>query len=466
MQRRDWINMAAITLLVALALWIDLASPNLAFWRKVPENAAPDQVQNIRSTTLRQGLDLQGGMQVILEAEGDPSTITKESVDTAANIVSDRVNGLGVSEAVVQRQGTNRIVVELPGVTDPQQALSTIQGVGLLEFVDTGEVLPDGTTISTTYGLTPEQIAAITDTTVYKTVVTGNDLVPSEIGVATDNLGSPMVALGFNAAGSKAFADWTRANIGKPLAIVLDKKIITSPNVRDAITDGKASISGGSIDRAEAQRIALLLRYGALPVRLNVVENRTVGPTLGQDSVNKSVVAGVIGLATVLIFMTFYYRLPGLLASIALCIYTALIFAIYKLVPVTLTLPGIAGLLLSVGMAVDANVLIFERMKEELRAGKSLRAAIDAGFDRAWTSIWDSNLSTLLTAFILYLFGRSLGASIVKGFAITLAIGVVVSMFSAITVTRTLLRFIYSVGGSWMERRGSLLLGLSTTERS
>jgi protein-export membrane protein SecD len=465
-QRRDWISMAAIILLVAFALWIDLASPALAFWRSIPKDATAEQVQNIRSTRLRQGLDLQGGMQVILEAEGDPSTVDKEGVDTAANIISDRVNGLGVSEAVVQRQGENRIVVELPGVADPQQALSAMQGVGLLEFVETGIVLADGTAISTTYGLTPEQIAAITNTTVYRTVVTGNDLVSSEIGVGTDKIGNPMVALAFNAQGTRAFAEWTRVNVGNPLAIVLDKRVVTSPNVADVISDGRASISGAGIDRAEAQRIAVLLRYGALPVRLNVVENRTVGPTLGQDSVNKSVVAGIIGLSTVLIFMTLYYRLPGLLASVALCIYTALIFAIYKLVPVTLTLPGIAGLLLSVGMAVDANVLIFERMKEELRAGKSLRAAIDAGFDRAWTSIWDSNLSTLLTAFILYLFGRSLGASIVKGFAITLAIGVVVSMFSAITVTRTLLRFIYSVAGSWMERHGSLLLGISATERS
>jgi len=195
------------------------------------------------------------------------------------------------------------------------------------------------------------------------------------------------------------------------------------------------------------------------------VENRTVGPTLGQDSVNRSVIAGIIGLCTVLVFMTLYYRLPGVVASVALCIYTLLIFALYRLIPVTLTLPGIAGLLLSIGMAVDANILIFERMKEELRAGKSLRTGIEAGFDRAWTSIWDSNLSTLLTCAILYAFGSSLGASIVKGFAITLFFGVIVSMFSAITVTRTFLRLLYHTVGSWMERGSRLLLGVAVETR-
>lgn len=466
MRRGDWIWLAIILVLVGGALWIDLASPVLAFWRPIPEGLTAEQGQAIRATTLRLGLDLRGGMQVILEARvGAQITDTgslRQMVEVARDIIADRVNALGVAEAVVQVQGDRRLVVELPGVADPQQALAAMQGTGYLEFVDTlGVFLEPDTPISTTAGLTPEQIAAITHTQVYRTVVTGEDLLLNEIGVVADRItGKPQVALGFNAEGARKVAAWTSANVNQPLTIVLDKRVVSAPVVREAITDGRAAISGGDIDYREAQRIALLLRYGALPVPLSVVENRTVGPTLGQDSVNKSVVAGVIGLATVLLFMLLYYRLPGALAGLALCTYTVLIFAIYKLIPVTLTLPGIAGLLLSIGMAVDANILIFERMKEELRAGKSLRAAIEAGFDRAWTSIWDSNLSTLLTCVVLFVFGNSLGASLVKGFAVTLAIGVAVSMFSAITVTRTFLRLVHRLLGGWMERHGRVVLGV------
>lgn len=466
MRRSDWILLGVILLLAALAIWIDVASPVVAFWRGVPEGATAEQAAAVRATTLRLGLDLRGGMQVIMEGEGDPDRVNRDTMEVASNIIADRVNGLGVAEAVVQVQGESRLVVELPGVADPAQALATMQNTGFLEFVDTrGLMLEPGTVVSTSYGLSADQIAAITWTAVFGTVVTGNDLEPSEIGVYADQVtGQPQVGLGFNAAGTRKFADWTSANVGQPLTIVLDKRVISAPVVRQAITNGRAAISGGDIDQTEARRIALLLQYGALPVPLTVVENRTVGPTLGQDSVNKSVIAGVIGLGMVLLFMALYYRLPGVLAGLALCLYTLLIFAIYKLIPVTLTLPGIAGLLLSIGMAVDANVLIFERMKEELRAGKPLRAAVEAGFDRAWTSIWDSNLSTLLTCVVLFLFGRSLGASVVKGFAITLAIGVAVSMFSAITVTRTLLRTVYAAAGSWLERHSRLLLGVSASK--
>lgn len=461
MEQRDWVYLYLIIVLVVLGLWIDLLSPPIAFWRSVPEEFDPEQGQAVRSTALRLGLDLQGGMQVILEAEGDETVVTRASMETAANIISDRVNALGVAEAVVQRQGERRIVVELPGIEDPEQALAALQGTGLLEFVDTyGHYLEPGTRISTTYGLGPEEIAALTETVVYETVVTGDELDPGLIGPGADpTTGAPVVQLGFDAEGTRKFAQWTREHVGDPLAIVLDKEIISSPSIQEPIGSGQAVITG--VSQREAQKIILLLRYGALPVPFKVVENRTVGPTLGQDSVDRSIVAGVIGLGTVLLFMVLYYRLPGALAGLALCIYTVLIFALYKLIPVTLTLPGIAGLLLSIGMAVDANILIFERMKEELRAGKSLPASIEAGFDRAWTSILDSNLSTLLTCLILYLFGRSLGAGIVKGFAITLAIGVTVSMFSAIIVTRTFLRAVYKLAGRSMERHSRLLLGVS-----
>ena len=461
-RRSDAILLGLILLLAGLAIWINLASPVIAFWRTVPDDARPEQIAAMRATTLRLGLDLRGGMQVILEGQGDADRVNRDTMEVAQNIVSDRVNELGVAEAVVQVQGDSRLVVELPGVDDPAQALATMQNTGFLEFVDTGEeFLPPDTVISTTYGLSAEQIAAITGTPVYRTVLTGDELLSGEIGVQADHVtGRPNVVLAFNAEGTRKFADWTTANVGRPLTIVLDKKVISAPVVRQPITTGRAAIEGDNIDRAEARRIALLLKYGALPIPLVVVENRTVGPTLGQDSVDKSMIAGVIGLSMVLLFMVLYYRLPGVLAGLALCLYTLLIFAIYRLVPVTLTLPGIAGLLLSIGMAVDANILIFERMKEELRTGKPLRASIEAGFDRAWTSIWDSNLSTLLTCVVLFLFGRSLGASIVKGFAITLAIGVAVSMFSAITVTRTLLRTAYALVGTWLERHSRLLLGV------
>lgn len=466
MRRGDWILLGLILLLTALALWIDLASPVIAFWRGIPEGATPAQRAAIQATTLRLGLDLRGGMQVILEGQGEAERVNRDTMEVARNIIDDRVNALGVAEAVVQVQGESRLVVELPGVADPAQALAAMQNTGFLEFVDTGGVFLDpDTVVSTTYGLSADQVAAITWTAVYRTVVTGNELVSSEIGVYADEFtGLPQVALAFNAAGTSKFGTWSTEHVGEPLTIVLDKKVISAPVVREPITNGRAAISGGDIDQREAQRIALLLRYGALPVPLVVVENRTVGPTLGQDSVNKSVIAGVIGLGMVLLFMALYYRLPGVLAGLALCLYTLIIFAIYKLVPVTLTLPGIAGLLLSIGMAVDANVLIFERMKEELRAGKPLRAAIEAGFDRAWTSIWDSNLSTLLTCVVLFLFGRSLGASVVKGFAITLAIGVAVSMFSAITVTRTFLRAFHALAGAWLERHGRFLLGVAASK--
>ncbi len=222
---------------------------------------------------------------------------------------------------------------------------------------------------------------------------------------------------------------------------MLDKVLISSPRISTSITEGSGVITG-SFDREGANRLAVQLRYGSLPIPLKVVESSTVGPTLGEDSLRKSAVAGVIGLAVVMIFMAVYYRLPGVLADLALLIYAMTTLALFKLIPVTLTLPGVAGFVLSIGVAVDANVLIFERMKEELRAGRTVYQAIDTGFSRAWPSIRDSNLSTLITCAILFWFGSTFGASIVKGFSLTLALGVMVSLFTAITVTRTFLHVV------------------------
>jgi preprotein translocase subunit SecD len=256
--------------------------------------------------------------------------------------------------------------------------------------------------------------------------------------VSRDQVGEYTVSFTLTDAGSRIFSDYTAAHVGGYLAIVLDKQVISIPRIDEAITQGSGAISG-SFTYDSANSLAIQLSYGALPIPLKIVDSKTVGPTLGQDSLRKSTIAGVIGLATIMLFMALYYRLPGVLADLALLVYAVLTFALFKLIPVTLTLPGIAGFVLSIGVAVDANVLIFERMKEELRAGRVLRQAIDLGFSRAWPSIRDSNLSTLITCVILYWFGASFGASIVKGFSLTLALGVLVSLFTAITVTRTFL---------------------------
>jgi preprotein translocase subunit SecD len=238
--------------------------------------------------------------------------------------------------------------------------------------------------------------------------------------------------------GATVFADYTTRNIGKYLAIVLDKKVISSPQIQSAITGGSGQIQG-SFTQASANDLAVQLRYGSLPVPVKVVESQTVGATLGEESVRKSLLAGIIGLSVVVLFMLLYYRVPGFVADLALITYALLALAVFKLIPVVLTLPGIAGFILSVGMAVDANILIFERMKEELRGGRTLGQAIELGFQRAWPSIRDSNLSTLITCAILYIFGNVFGASIVKGFSVTLALGVVISLFTATFVTRTYL---------------------------
>jgi protein-export membrane protein SecD len=260
--------------------------------------------------------------------------------------------------------------------------------------------------------------------------------------------------------GAQIFRDYTLKHIGDVVAIVLDKHILSAPVIEGAITSGKGQISSGQaggFPLEEARSLAIQMKYGALPVPLKVVENRTIGPTLGADSVDRSIRAGIIGLSVVLLFMLIYYRLPGFLADLALIIYALLNVALYKLIPVTVTLPAITGFILSTGMAVDANILVFERMKEELRAGRGLRTAMEAGFSRAWTSIRDSNLSTLLTCLILFWFGTNFGASTVKGFAITLALGVVVNLFTAITVTRTFIRFVFDLFGDKLQDKHWLL---------
>jgi preprotein translocase subunit SecD len=448
-----------ILLLIAAAIWVDLPTS-----RGIHLGSVNKDLEVVR------GLDLQGGLRVLLEADlPAESEVTSEQMQAARNIVENRVNALGVSEPLVQVAGNRRILVELPGIDDPEQAVSTIRETGLLEFVDfsglsgSQVITMEGQSIETDFGrpegVTPPALSptmepgavstagASTATPtadptptagprVFHTVMTGADL---KGALASRNqAGEYVVEFTLTDEGSRIFGEFTSSHIGQPLAIVLDHVVISAPTIQDAITQGTGVISG-NFSADEANGLAVQLRYGSLPIPLKVVESKTVGPTLGQDSLRKSTLAGAIGLFIIMAFMILYYRLPGVIADLALLAYAAITFALFKFIPITLTLPGVAGFVLSLGVAVDANVLIFERLREELRGGKTLRQAIDLGFSRAWPSIRDSNLSTLITCAILFWFGSTFGASIVKGFSLTLALGVLVSLFTAITATRSFL---------------------------
>ena len=365
------------------------------------------------------GLDLVGGSRIVLEAQTTDTIakITPDMMDSLQFAIEKRINSLGVAEVVVQKAGEKRLLIEIPDVSDPEQAKEYLGETAELEFKE-AKTLDDGTVEWVSTGLT------------------GKDLRKSS--VVTDSAGQWVVGLEFNNKGAQKFADLTKRLVGKPMAIFFNGELQSAPNIKDVITGGSAIISGGDeggFKYEEAKKMVDLLNAGALPVPAKIIEENTVGPTLGADSIAKSKVAGVVGLALVAIFMLFLYRVPGVIANIALGIYAIIVFAIFKIIPVTLTLAGIAGFILSIGMAVDANILIFERTKEELRSGKRLLTAVKTGFDRAFTSIFDSNMTTLITCAILYM----LGTSIVKGFALTLAIGVAVSMFTAITVSRSLM---------------------------
>lgn len=407
----------------------------------------------------RFGLDLKGGMQVLMEADLQPGAVLETGAMSAAkDVVENRVNGFGLTEAVVQQAGENRIVVELPDVKDPEAALATIQQQGQLELVDMSIISQElavtlvDQTVKTDFGLAdaPVEPAATvaptesltTTSTIsptFHTVLTGADL--KSVAVQTGQTGGYEVAFTLSSDASQTFAEFTRTHIGKILAIVVDKRVISVPSINSEIPNGQGVISG-DFDYERANSLAIQLRYGSLPVPLKVVEVRTVGPTLGQDSLRRSMIAGLIGFVIIILFMTLYYRLPGAMASIAMLVFALVIFAIFRGIPVTLTLPGIAGLMLSIGSALDANILIFERLKEELRNGKTLRQAVDLGFRRAWPSIRDSNFATIITSAILFWFGSTFGATIVKGFSITLFLGVLVSLFCALAVTRLLMEIV------------------------
>ena len=370
------------------------------------------------------GLDLVGGSRLMLEAQTSEAVpeITNEIMSSLQYAIENRVNAMGVGETVVQRVGTKRLLIEIPNITDTAKAKEFIGQTAQLEF-KRPKTNPDGSQTWESTGLT------------------GKDLKKSYVGSNPTN-GEWIVELEFNLEGAKKFSNLTRELVGQQMAIFFNGELQSAPRINEQISGGKAQITGGGengFKHEEVQEMVDLLNAGALPVGAEIIQEESVGPTLGQDSINKSKFAGFIGIGAVMIFMIAYYRVLGLISCFALIIYALINFAIYKIVPVTLTLTGIAGFILSIGMAIDANILIFERTKEELKMGRSLFTAINSGFDRAFTSIFDSNVSTIITCLVLFHFG----ASMVKGFALTLIIGVCLSMFSAITITKNFMHLIF-----------------------
>lgn len=432
----------AITLLaVIISLPSQISIGNQKKEVKIDANDILAKLKSDKKLEFKQGLDLKGGVSITFNADLKkvPQAERDSAVESARTVIERRINLYGVSEPLIQTAKTgkdSRIIVELPGVTDVNEAINLIGATAQLTFWEpvatiSAEALPAN------YPINSQGLGALKETE-----LSGKDL--SSATVTFDqNSGQPVVQLKFNSTGTKKFADITKRNVGNPVAIVLDNLVITAPTVNESIPTGDAVISGG-FTQEQAKALSTQLNAGALPVPLSVLEQHVVGPTLGQASLHKSLIAGLIGFITIIIFMIALYGRLGVIASIALLIYTLLNLAIFKLssltpFAITLTLAGIAGFILSIGMAVDANILIFERIKEEMRNGKSRSTSIELGFAHAWTSIRDSNVSTLITCLILY----SFGTGIIRGFALVLAIGVLISMFSAITVTRTLLRVLY-----------------------
>ncbi len=406
-----------------------------------------------RPLELRRGLDLQGGVQLTLQA--DMKNIAEkdrqQALDSARDVIDRRVNMYGVSEPVVQsaKSGNDyRVIVELPGVTDMDEAMNLVGRTARLEFrepdesTESAEAQMREATASAMLGLDASTAAQLkeyiaTQPRYKSTELTGNELKRATV-TFSPQINEPQVNLEFKDKGTKLFADLTTKYVGKTIAIYLDEEQVSAPRVNVPITDGNAVISGG-FTVPQAQQLATQLNAGALPVPIQVIEQRTVGATLGNQSVERSIIAGAVGVGLVALFMLALYGFQGFLADIALVLYALISLFLFRFIPVTLTLAGIAGFILSIGMALDANILIFERIREEIRWGKSRKEALRLGFSRAWSSIRDSNVSSLITCFILY----SFGTGIIRGFALTLAIGIFVSLFTAITVTRTLLHMFY-----------------------
>lgn len=399
--------------------------------------------------SFKKGLDLQGGVSITYKAETGniPQDSVQDALDSTKSVIERRIsylpelqgNVFGASEPLVQTSKTNnesRIIVEIPGISDVGRAINLIGTTAQLSFWQEGASSSAKQKVSTQSAV-PVGLDTVLGPNSKETNLTGKDLERASV-TFDSNTGNPQVSLVFTSSGAEKFAEITKNNLNKRVAIVLDDQVISAPTVNTPILDGNAVITGGfTSDQAKA--LSIQLNAGALPIPLSILQQQTIGPTLGEASLQKSLLAAFLGFVIIVIFMTALYGRFGVLASGALFLYTLFVLALFKLIPVTLTLAGIAGFVLSIGMAVDANILIFERMREELRSGKKLPISIELGFTRAWSSIRDSNISTLITSAILYYFGTGP----VRGFALTLAIGVLVSMFSAIVVTRTFLRLIY-----------------------
>lgn len=432
MRNRIWITFGIIILLVAIAGLID--------WPTAPSWKIGNWTKSFK---IQEGLDLKGGTQLTYQADLSKSKNKAKDLGNLKNVFEERVNGLGVAEANIQTSGQDRIIIELPGVKDINEAKSKIGATYELVFMESA-----GDTSATTTTPTQNSIKGLSLNDYYTnqpypgtwipTKLTGSQLKSAMVSINQQTMSAePIVTMQFNREGKQLFADITKRNVGKPVAIVLDGKIVSAPKVEAEITSGDAQITG--LDgQDEAQKLANRLNEGILPVPAKLIGQNTIGATLGNESVKKSLMAGAIGLLMIAVFMISFYKFPGVIAVIALTLYSLFALAIFKYIPVTLTLAGIAGFILSIGMAVDANILIFERMKEELRAGKPINKALEEGFSRAWNSVRDSNASSLITCFILYI----LTTGFVRGFALTLAIGILVSLFTAITVTRTFLRLL------------------------
>lgn len=439
-----------IILLTAICLFINFTQP-------IPISVGPfhqtipgidlKKIGITRSFDFRRGLDLEGGTTVTLKADMKdvPESQRDNALDSAKNVIERRVNYFGVSEPVVQTSKVNkdyRVIVEIPGVSDVNQAVELVGKTAKLTFWEEGaspaaQLSPEETIKMAIEAGKPIGVVQLLGADAKQTNLTGTDL--KQAAVTFDQRTSkPQVELSFSSDGAKKFAEITKNNVGKIVAIVLDDQLVEAPRVNEPIYGGSAVITGG-FTTEQAKLLQIQLNAGALPVSLSVLEQHAIGATLGQESLMKSLIAGVVGFFVIVLFMIFLYGRLGVIASLALILYALIVLTLFRLIPVTLTLAGIAGFILSIGIAVDANILIFERMKEEMRLGKSRQMAIDIGFKRAWLSIRDSNIASLITSAILYYFGTG----IVKGFAFTLALGVLVSMFSAIFVTRTLLKVLY-----------------------
>lgn len=463
-----------VLLVAVFALWISLPDSR-GVKLDFNNDGEDDFVMNVEQ---RLGLDLVGGLRVLLRADLPPGSYSSADLQQAANNVRRRIDALGVTEPTIEvLQGSGRILVELPGVTDREQAIETIQQTALLEFVDfaglrgqagqfigrsilTSEqvIINDQRRASQGEGAaeaTPEPGAAGEDgapaeaplvnpltNQPFHTVMTGSGLQAAAAQLDPQG-GGWLIQFELTPAGGDVFGPYTAANIGEPMAIVLDGVVLSAPTIQAELPTG--GVITGQFTEEEAKTLALQLRSGALPIPLSVDSAETVGASLGQESISLSLRAGIIGVAVILTFMLLYYRIPGIAANLALLVFILLNLAAYKLIPVTLTLPAITGFLIGIGTAVDGNILIFERIKEELRAGADINSALDAGFHRAWNSIRDSNLSTIIICGILFLFGQTPGASVVSGFAVTLALSLVINLFTAVIVTRTFLHIIVAV---------------------